>query len=176
MTRRKSPAGFLLLAAVAVLLIWPVYQWAVLPASGQEKEESTYLLYQVSRLQMELLAQGVKEAANEHTAEALESLKVRLYSASFTHNKLAEASGSRLSELRSLQRLSEWITRVQLGERELSEEEAAVLQEMAEHFEPVNASYENLFGEVSGLIPSQIGKLGDADDKLADWLEEELEL
>ncbi|ANE47150.1 hypothetical protein SY83_13740 [Paenibacillus swuensis] len=175
MLKRGFGGMMLLLLIVACVILWPLYQLF----GGARDVEGTegHLLFQVTALQMELLHKGIQEASAEPVAEELAALKERVFSASYAHEKLTLAVGKEsLNELISLRRLSDWIIRVQLAERELSTEESAVLKECHERFTPLFEEYTELFNETGQLYSVRSERLDEEDREIADWLEEQLGL
>jgi hypothetical protein len=161
-------------AAIALLLFWSIAQTAGMwrgPSDGNGN--AVRLLYQVSELHIELLSSQLKQAAGAKNASELEPLKLALYTAAFTHDKLVQAVGEqKLAPLRSLTELSQLMLRLQLGgTRAVKPEEAAMLQETAGLFAQIEESYGKLLSSGDAVVASQSKAVAEADDKLVKLLQ-----
>jgi hypothetical protein len=163
-------------AAIALLLFWSVTQ-TVGAWRGRDggSGDAVRLLYQVSELHIELLGSQLKQAAGARTASELEPLKQALYTAAFTHDKFVQAVGEqKLAPLHSLTELSQLMLRLQLGgTRALKPEEAAMLQEAAGLFAPIEESYGKLLSSGDAVVGSQSKEIAEADEKLVKLLQKQ---
>jgi hypothetical protein len=166
--RRKLPNKLGIYILVLLLMIWPVSQLYGWMNNKLEKADATYLLYQVSLFQMELLGSYLQQAAKLQNTTDLDALKQSLYSAEYTHERLVLAIGKdRLVQMESINQLMQYILRVQIGgQRLLRPEEKQMLQDTAERFQNMYAIYGSLMSSGGSIIASQNEKLRKQDEEL----------
>jgi hypothetical protein len=173
---RRGSSKVVLYGIFLFLLIWPiklVYDWA--HAHGNT-EEPIHLLYQVSLFQMELLNSYLNETGKITSTQELDSIKQSLYSAGYTHERLALAVGKdELSPITSINQLMQVVMRLQIGgERPLKTEEIKTLQEASKQFKELYASYEKLISSGGKIVSSQNEKLKKQDADLSELLRKKL--
>ncbi|MFK7694192.1 S-adenosylmethionine decarboxylase [Paenibacillus sp. HJGM_3] len=161
---------------VAVLIVWPAYRILHSLGSGDKRYDSTKLLYQVAQFQMELLSSALSESGKIKETEELNELRLIVYSANYTHERLVLAMGeSKLTALRSLPELLQLLLRYQIGgERPLKPDETDTLNRAAGLFKPIFESYGKLLTSGGEVVGSADDKLHKADEELYAMLHKKL--
>ncbi|GIP31342.1 hypothetical protein [Paenibacillus sp. J2TS4] len=174
---RLKPARLFGMLLVIFLLIWPIYQIYGMLQPSRTKHDATFLLYQVSLFQLELLSNLLGEAEKAAHTGQLNALRQAAYSVNYTHERLVLAVGEdRLSELSSIPQLLQYIMRLQLGgERQLKTEERDTLTEIRNGYKSIYDDYTKLMA-ASGttVIASQNEKVVKIDQELTDMLRKKL--
>jgi hypothetical protein len=163
--RRKIPSTIAIYGVVLLLLIWPSLQLYGLLQNKAEKADATYLLYQVSLFQMELLGSYLQQVGKLQDTGGLDALKQSLYAVEYTHERLVLAVGSdQLVQLDGINLLLQYTLRLQIGgQRLLKPEEKEILQDAANRIQDMYAIYGNLMSSAGGIVSSQNDKLGKLD-------------
>jgi hypothetical protein len=161
---------------VGVLIVWPIYQIAHSWSKADEKYDSTKLLYQVAQFQIELLYSALAETGKMKQTEELNELRLAVYSANFTHQRLVLAIGeSKLTALRSLPELLQVLLRFQIGgERALKPDETDTLNKAGAMFKTMFDSYGKLLTSGGKVVGSANDKLHKSDEELYTLLHKKL--
>jgi hypothetical protein len=174
---RKRQAGRLTVYGLVLLLsIWPIWQVIDSFQSKMSNTNPTHLLYQVSLFQMELLSSYLQQTREIKDSAELESLKQSLYSANYTHERLALAVGSdHLAVLSSMNQLMQYVLRLQVGgHRVLKADEKQTLLDAATQFQDIYAAYGELMSSRGSIISSQQDKLIKKDESLSNMIRKKL--
>ena len=112
----------------------PSYQIYKLMGGNTAREDAGRMLYEVAAFQMGLVQNALNEAAAMENMSQLVAVKLAIYSANYTHDRMVKAyDNDHLKRLASLNKLLEFIRSVQIaGDRSLHEEEKSILQEGSE--------------------------------------------
>jgi hypothetical protein len=140
---RRMQAGKLTVYGLVLMLsIWPIFQAIDLFQSKGSDTNPTHLLYQVSLFQMELLSSYLQQTREITDSAQLDALKQSLYSANYTHERLALAVGSdHLAALSSMNQLMQYVLRLQVGgHRVLKADEKQTLLDAAVQFHEMGAA------------------------------------
>lgn len=166
---KKRKLGSLIgYGVMALVLIGFVYQILGLFSSKQAPERATYLLYQASSFQIELLNVLLHQSEQLDSTSGLEPLKNSVSSASYTHERLTLAfTDHDLHNLDSLPIVLQYITRLQIGgNRPLLAEESAFFGEISEVFSELVKVYSRLLNSNGELLSLQNEELKELDEKL----------
>ncbi|MFC0212630.1 hypothetical protein ACFFK0_09150 [Paenibacillus chartarius] len=162
--------------AIAAAVLWSTVQTVGALRIGQHRSGNAVIqLYEVAELQIELLGSTLKQSVGAKQAAELEPLKQAVYTASFTHERLATAVGEdRMPPLNSLKELSQLMLRLQLsGARPVKAEEVQLLQKAADVYDELESAYDQLLSSRGEVVSSQSRALAEADDKLLKLLKKE---
>jgi len=176
MGRKRTLRKFIAALALAVLIVWPVYNiYGYLQPQGRAADAAR-LLYQVALFQMELLNNSLAESSKARTASGLNSLRLAAYSANFAHERLVLAYGEdRLAKLHSVEKLLQYVLRVQIGgERAVRAEEQETLAMASEQFAAIYEVYGKLLHSSGKPSSSADGELRKLDKQLSELLEKRL--
>ncbi|MFD2670512.1 hypothetical protein [Marinicrinis sediminis] len=171
MTRfKKMLAG----TVIAVLILVPVYQLRHMLSAGDDGEDAMQMLYEVSLFQIEMLGHHLDDTARLRSTEELDMLKQTAYAAHYVHERLVRSTaGGKLSSLASLQELMAFILRLQIaGARELSATEQEGLQQLADAYDPLFASYRKMMASDGHLYASEVEAMQQADADLSNRLKQ----
>ena len=158
---------------VFILLVWPIYQLLQMSGTHKEDHDATHLLFQVSLFQIEILKSSLGEAAERKTTDELNGVKQALYAAEYTHERLVLAAGGEdeLTLLSSMDQLSQFVQRLQLGgERALTPAESQTLKESQKQYNSMCEVYVKMMASSGKIISSQNAKLSELDRNLTAYL------
>jgi hypothetical protein len=174
--RRRQAGRLTVYGLLLILSIWPIFQVIDLFQSKLSDANPTHLLYQVSLFQMELLSSYLQQSREITDSAQLDSLKQSIYSANFTHERLALAVGSdHMAALSCMNQLMQYVLRLQVGgHRQLKADEKQTLQDAAEQFQDIYAAYEQLMSSRGSIISSQQEKLAKKDESLSNMIRKKL--
>lgn len=169
--RKKGSRWVVPLLAVFVLG-WGFYLIMGGVSLQKGKQDASYLLYQVSLYQMQLLSVSIGEVSKLKDTGQLNALKQAAYSAQYTHERLALAMGkNNLKELQSLQQLLQYILGLQMtGTRGIKADEMKTLQEAGAGLKNITENYGKLLNSAHQVLPSQNEKLEKVDKALVEAL------
>ncbi|MFD0871247.1 Uncharacterised protein [Chlamydia abortus] len=174
---RLKPARLFGVLLILFLLLWPIYQIYGMLQPGKSKQDATFLLYQVSLFQLELLSNLLGEAESAAHTGQLNALRQAAYSVNYTHERLVLAVGSdQLAELKSIPQLLQFIMRLQLGgERPLKSAELETLAEIRKGCKAIYEQYTKLMtSNRTTVIAIENDKLAKADEEMAAILRNKL--
>lgn len=160
----------ILVVIISLMVIWPLYQLYNEFKSHSDQHNVTHLLYQVTLLQMEWLDRSLADTANLKNTQQLNTLKQAVYSANYTHERLAIALDTEsFTELQSIQRMTDYITRLQIGaDRLLKPEEIQAFQEASKLFNVLYEDYAKLMSSNEySIITSENTKIQKSDKAIA---------
>jgi hypothetical protein len=174
--RRRQVGRLTVYGLLLILSIWPIWQVIDLYQSKLNDTNPTHLLYQVSLFQMELLSSYLQQTREITDSAELDSLKQSLYSANYTHERLALAVGpDHLAVLSSMNQLMQYVLRLQVGgHRVLKADEKQTLQDAAVQFQDIYAAYGELMSSRGSIISSQHDKLIKKDESLSSMIRKKL--
>lgn len=162
---------------VFLLIVWPVYQiYSLFGSGGQQKGDASQMLYEVGVFQMGLLQSALNDAVRSQHAAQLNGLKLSVYSANYTHERLVKVFGpDHLRSIQSFGKMLEYITTLQIGgDRPLTEGEQKTLQSFKQQFGELYTAYEQLLSSGSQIVGSANDKIIGADKQMTQVLEEQL--
>jgi len=161
---------------VFLVIVWPSYQIYKLMGGSDAKEDAGRMLYEVASFQMGLVQNSLNEASAIENTSQLDAVKLAIYSANYTHDRLVKAYGNdHLKRLESLNKLLEFITSVQIaGYRPLHEEEKVLLQEVQKRYGELYEAYEQLVTGSGQLVSSEAVIASEADEAIRLLLEKQM--
>lgn len=171
--RRGKP---LIVVIVVLLIVWPAYQIYAFLTPGAQKADAQRMLYEVSLFQMGIVNSSLNESVHSRVTKELDSLKLAVYSAAYTHERLVKTvGGGRLQSLSSLNKMVEFITALQIGgDRPVSDQERQTLLTFQRQFGDMLGAYGQLFSSGGQVVASKNNTLTKTDAELAKLLDEQL--
>lgn len=173
--RRFSPRLFFAICLI-VLLIWPAQQLIHFFHGREHKGNATYLLYQVSSFQLELLNSYINDASTLTDTDKLDMLKQADYTMGYTYERLQLAVGRKqLTPINSFAKLSQYLMRLQIGgNRTLTSEEKQEFQQVAASFSKLYTDYGHLITDKGRVVRSENHNIQELDQKITASLKQQL--
>ncbi|WP_152391696.1 hypothetical protein [Paenibacillus guangzhouensis] len=172
----RSSGKWFIVVMILLVIVWPSYQIYKLMGGNVAKEDAGRMLYEVAAFQMGLVQNALNEASTMKNASQLDAVKLAIYSANYTHDRLVKAyDNDHLKRLASLNKLLEFITSVQIaGDRSLHEEEKRILQEVQRRYGEFYEAYEQLVTGSGQLVSSEAVIVSEADEAMQELLEKQM--
>lgn len=173
---RKVFGRLFVISVIIVGIAWPTYRTFQSLKSPSQSEDTGYMLYQVTLLQIELVRNSLDQVIALKSADTLEHLKQSVYSAGYAHERLVLSFGEdELAPLSSLKGLSDWLLRAQIGgERAPNEVEIEALQVYAQGYTQLYEAYKKLFSASHRFIASKNTEISEADQALEEVIRKKL--
>lgn len=149
------------------ILVWSLYSIFNQSPKQYQADSATMLLYEVSLFQLELLNNRINYTDEFSNDSSVELLKQAVYAVQFTHERLSIAMEYQLPDLKGLDKMMEYIIRLQIGGIQTFNEEAkAVLFEASELIDHMYEHYSHLISSRGQIIKSSKTELINYDEQL----------
>ncbi|OPA80326.1 hypothetical protein BVG16_06220 [Paenibacillus selenitireducens] len=177
--RRSSGRGkgkLFIFVLLFLLIVWPSYQLYQVFGGSDHREDAGRMLYEVALFQMGLVQSSLTEVASMSNTGQLDAVKLAVYSANYTHDRLVLAYGKdKLKPLDAFNKMLEFITSAQIaGYRPLHAEEKQMLQEVKKLFGELYEAYAQLITSNGHVISSEAVIVSKANDSMMKVLEQQL--
>lgn len=172
----RGKGKLFILVMLFLLIVWPSYQLYQVFGGSEHREDAGRMLYEVALFQMGLVQSSLTEVDSMSNTGQLDDVKLAVYSANYTHDRLVLAYGKdKLKPLETFNKMLEFITSAQIaGYRPLHAEEKQMLQEVQKRFGELYEAYAQLVASNGHVVSSEAIIVAEADESMMKVLDQQL--